>query len=247
VNRDYVATNLQRNGILVASPDAVTRIVHHPLQVHQILSLLIQNGLGRAAHPPTQPASFVPPEIELAEWFRDFQPSADLVGRAREVVAEIEAVTALETAGDRALERLSLLAFPLTLLGMILSFIASGHLVTHPPHPLDEEASEKRLQISQRATVISIGLLIALSGLDLVWTLLTSQAGQMVEVNPLASQLVEDPYRLIAFKVTVTLGSCGILFALRRRHSARLASWWLCLALTLLTFRWLVFHSMQVA
>jgi hypothetical protein len=42
----------------------------------------------------------VPPEIELAEWFRDFQPSADLVGRAREVVAEIEAVTALAPVPD---------------------------------------------------------------------------------------------------------------------------------------------------
>ncbi len=247
VNRDYVAANLEVDGILVSRPETFTRIVHHPQQIHEILGLLIQNGQGSATDSSTRPNSAEAPQGLLIDWFRDFQPSADLVRRASDVVAGIEEGMAAETAGERALQRLSRFAFPLTLLGMILSFVASGHLVSHPPHPLDEETSEKRLRIQQRATVVSIGLLIALSGLDLVWTLLTSQAGQMVEVNPLASQLVEDPFRLIAFKVTMTLGSCAILFALRDRQAARLASWWLCLALTLLTFRWLVFHSLQVA
>jgi hypothetical protein len=31
---------------------------------------------------------------------------------------------------------------------------------------------------------------------------------------------------------------------LRRHYIARLAAWWLCLACTILTFRWLMFNSM---
>jgi hypothetical protein len=52
---------------------------------------------------------------------------------------------------------------------------------------------------------------------------------------------------LSIFKATATLLSCSLLLFLRRHPRAQLASWWLCLVCTLLTFRWLVLNSMFVA
>jgi len=69
----------------------------------------------------------------------------------------------------------------------------------------------------------------------------------MRELNPLASRLISDPEALVAFKVVATLLGCGVLFALRRHSRAQLASWWMCLVCTMLTFRWLMFNSMFIA
>jgi hypothetical protein len=45
---------------------------------------------------------------------------------------------------------------------------------------------------------------VALSLLDLVWTLLVSQAGTMRELNPVGGRLIDAPAKLIAFKVART-------------------------------------------
>lgn len=140
-----------------------------------------------------------------------------------------------------------MLAYPLTLLGMVLSVIAFGHLLKSlPDHGAMRTNGGVTAEIV-RATVVSLGLVIVLSGLDLVWTLLASQSGQMRELNPLASRLISDPQALIAFKAVATLIACGLLFALRHHGRAQLASWWICLICTMLTFRWLMFNSMFIA
>ena len=38
-----------------------------------------------------------------------------------------------------------------------------------------------------------------------------------------------------------------LLVALRKHHRAQVAAWWVCLILTVLTFRWLVLNSLFVA
>jgi hypothetical protein len=89
-------------------------------------------------------------------------------------------------------------------------------------------------------------LIAALSGLDLVWTLLASHAGQMAELNPIGTQLLGNPLHLSLFKITATVASCSLLMFLRRHPRAQLATWWMCLICTVLTFRWLVLHSMFI-
>jgi hypothetical protein len=49
---------------------------------------------------------------------------------------------------------------------------------------------------------------------------------------------------LILFKAIAVSVTIGLLYALHRRPVAQVASWWSCLVLTLLTARWLTFHSM---
>jgi hypothetical protein len=44
----------------------------------------------------------------------------------------------------------------------------------------------------------------------------------------------------------MTIASCALLVALRKHHRAQVAAWWVCLILTVLTFRWLVLNSLFV-
>ncbi len=126
---------------------------------------------------------------------------------------------------------------------MVLAVLASGHLMNSLPARAPEGALVEESKV-MRAALISVGLVFLLSSLDLVWTILATQAGQMRELNPLGNGLINDPQSLVVFKSVATLTSCCILAALRRYHIARLASWWLCLVCTILTFRWLAFNSM---
>ncbi len=84
-----------------------------------------------------------------------------------------------------------------------------------------------------------------MSGLDLIWTLLAGQSGQMRELNPIGRNLIAHPVGLVAFKIIATVIGCVLLYVFRRDRRVAQAAWWLCLTLTVLTFRWLVFNSMH--
>lgn len=144
-------------------------------------------------------------------------------------------------------QRLSTWAYPLTIFGMLMSVISFGHLLQFPPRGNSDLVPSRRRAELCRATVIFLVMVVILSSLDLVWTLLTSQAGQMNELNPIGRELLNDPLLLAIFKIAATLCSCGLLLMLRRHPRAQLASWWMCLVCTLVTFRWLVLNSMFVA
>ncbi|MFG0332012.1 MAG: DUF5658 family protein, partial [Maioricimonas sp. JB049] len=107
----------------------------------------------------------------------------------------------------------------------------------------ETDASPQALRMLRR----SVLLIVVLSLFDLVWTILASQAGQMKELNPLASYFVHDPVGLIMFKSLATCLAVGLLVAMRHYRRAQTATWWLCLVCTLLLFRWLTFSSMYVA
>ncbi len=56
--------------------------------------------------------------------------------------------------------------------------------------------------------------------------------------------MIESPALLAVFKLTSLLLACWILLRLRRYHGAQVASWWMCLVCTVLTFRWVTFNSL---
>lgn len=178
------------------------------------------------------------------EWITDYQPSPAFLEKGQPFAERILETYAENMAKHSAMKRLDLFNYPLTIVGMLISVIAIGHLMSNPPNggkqPGEIEDSPEMLQVVTR----SLGLVVALSALDLVWTLLASQAGSMREINPVGGRLIHDPAMLILFKVTMTALAAGLIFKLRHYRRAQLASWWACLILTLLTVRWLTFSSM---
>lgn len=179
-----------------------------------------------------------------SDWITDFQPSSEFLMAAQPIVDVIDSAYDEGQTRAAAIRRLESFGCPLTIVGMVMSVFAIGHLMSNPPNAgktRDEvERSPEVIQIVTR----SLMLFIALSLLDLVWTLLASQAGTMRELNPVGGRLIDDPAKLILFKAAMTGLAAGLIFKLRYYRRAQLASWWACLILTLLTVRWLTFNSM---
>lgn len=200
---------------------------------------LIERLTNSLAHPAdreqwrTWLVSYVPPPQLADRAQRDLSESAQLEKKGRDAY--------------HSQQRLQSLAYPLTVLGMCLGVFALGHLLQSPPDNRLRAQSTRRCARHCRAAVISLVLIALLSGLDLTWTLLASQAGQMTELNPIGHQLLDQPTMLSALKVGSTFLSCGVLLMIRRHPRAQQATWWLCLICTVLTFRWLVLNSMFVA
>lgn len=173
------------------------------------------------------------------EWLRNYIPS------------ETEQILLTQHYNDRkqlenqnhravaAIRRLESFSYPLTLLGMIVGVVALGHLLRWPRKgDLAEAGSE-----TVRAVEIALWLMMGMALIDLVWTILASQAGMMREVNPLAEKLVDSPLQLSIFKTFATAVGFGIFYLWRQRQQIQVATWWMCLVCVLVTFRWIIFDS----
>ncbi|QDS89371.1 hypothetical protein EC9_35700 [Rosistilla ulvae] len=182
----------------------------------------------------------------MEAWFTSYTPSQDLIDAATVVVERYERANQINRAQVSAATALNQLTYPMTMFGLMVGVYAFGHLMMTTPKTPALFPEANLLDVMSRATVISVALICAHASLDLVWTLLTSRAGQMREINPVGAQFVDSPAALIAFKATVTLGACGLLIGLRKHRFAQTACWWMCLVCTILTFRWLIFSSMLV-
>ena len=182
----------------------------------------------------------------LSEWIASFRPSPAFLADA---TARLEILDSAQTANEEssvATLRLATFGYPLTILMMILVVLGFGHLLSHRPNTDEWNDDSPSNQLSQPFNRTLL-LIVGLSAVDLVWTLLVSQAGAMHELNPIGSQMIDDPLQLVAFKVLVTLAAVGLLYFCRRVPLARQASWWSCLVLTLVAARWLVFNSMFIS
>ncbi len=179
-------------------------------------------------------------------WLADYEPRKEFVTRAKQRLKRMRKVRESTLERIRNRSALASSGFLLTVIGMVVGVWALGHLLSSSPRP-DEGKAEQLDPTIVRATRISIVAVFVLSGFDLIWTLVASQAGQMREMNPLGSRLIENPGYLVGFKVAATLLGCGVLYAMRYHPRARKAAWWMCLVMTVLTFRWLVFNSMHLS
>lgn len=178
-----------------------------------------------------------------------FEPSDELIERlgpeierVQQAILENEAVH--QAAVASAFWNSKPVKYVITLLAMGLVVAACGTLLNYRPigraRWSEVDASGDGIPIVVRSVV----LLVLLGIFDLACTLVAQQAGGFAELNPLGSQLIENPVLLTAFKLTSLFLACGILLALRRYRGAQLASWWMCLLCTVLTFRWLTYNSM---
>ncbi|QDT11735.1 DUF5658 family protein [Planctomycetes bacterium K23_9] len=173
----------------------------------------------------------------------EFSRSEEFITRVK---AQHEQQAALGDAADRTTAANLLVArisYPMTVLAMVFVVLGFGHLLSNRPMQSEESA----LSTANRTVMIkSLSIIALLSIVDLVWTIAGANSGTMRELNPLGSHFIHDPTSLIFFKLIVTGTALGILYALRQKPIAHVASWWCCLLLTLLTARWVVFQSMFV-
>lgn len=236
-----VASDLRQasmGGIVAIYPEHEPLVLYPSGAGYQLLQLLTDRA-NISADPPESLTT-----NEASIWSRlvaDFRPSGDFTERAEldlrrvdEAGADGERTSASVFLSDR-------LAYPLSLLGMVGVVLGFGHLLSNRPTVDTETHDEKK---SHKIIVQSLVIIALFSIVDLVWTLTASNAGAMKELNPLGSQFISDARLLTLFKLSVTGMSIGILYTLRRKPIAHLASWWCCLLMTLLTARWVVFQSM---
>jgi len=181
------------------------------------------------------------------DWVGKFTPSLGLRARATSLINSFDQTDADAQAEISAVRRLNQFSYPLTLGGMILTVLSIGHLLGGRPAAgktaYEQDTSPETLRALQYSLIL-VGLL---SLLDLAQTIMTSQAGQMREVNPFGNSLIHSPALLSLFKIGATGLSIGLLFALRKYRRAQVAAWWACLILTVLALRWLTFNSMMIS
>lgn len=176
-------------------------------------------------------------------WISEFRVSDEFLARANAEIQNIDAIRAENRRATAAIRRLDASSYPLTVAGMVLVVLAVGHLLTHRPATDVISKVRSLTENEHKAVVQSLILVVGLSILDLVWTLLAHQAGEMKELNPLGARFVNDPQALIALKVIATTVAAAILFFTRRHLFARQACWWCCLVCTLLAARWISLTS----
>ncbi len=202
--------------------------------------------------PPSSPASVeLPYELSapvyreaLDQAIAEFKPSPEFRRRAGAYVSEI---VAADAAGEKIVKAslwADSISYPLTLFAMIVVVVAFGHLLSNKPRLEEGQAGSGVSPETQKVVLKSLLIFGLLSVVDLIWTISANATGSMREMNPLGQELIDDPIRLILFKTLAVSLTIGLLYSLHRRPIAQVASWWSCLVLTLLTARWLTFHSM---
>lgn len=137
--------------------------------------------------------------------------------------------------------------YALTVAGMVLVVLAFGTILSTKPEAADGWRHVDNSDSSIQLVVKCLLVMAVLSGFDLLCTVWTDSTGRFQEINPLAAGIIGSTAALIVFKVALTGLATGILWRLRRFRGAQLASWWICLLLTMLTVRWVVVESLLLA
>lgn len=243
-----IADELDAEPVMIAFPGQPPEYIYDLSDQYVFLKALLDHDFDSDEFHQFLNERATPEEQSVMKnWVQGLLVTDELRDRAHTLVEQVGAAEEKNLSEIRANRRLDAMAYPMTVLGMVLGILALGHLLKSFSKMENSEQGTLPSSEVLRATGVSIGLMVALSLFDLTWTVLASQAGVMKELNPLGSQMISDPTMLIAFKLAATFVGCGVLYALRRHERARRACWWLCLICTVLTFRWVMFNSMFVA
>lgn len=181
-------------------------------------------------------AAYIEPQPGMRSWLSDLIPGDELADRAVEYVDRVLKTERTNLAVVAAVRRFYDCSYPITVVAMATFVFSIGSLLAVRPQELVAVA------VSKDETSVNKFLLLiaAMSIIDLVWTLLAHQANHITEINPVGGVLLDDPSRVILFKVLATGLAIGILYRARTSPFARKACWWVCLTLALLMARWII-------
>jgi|GEM_PF-703717 len=237
--------------------DSGGRVVHVAFAEHPIVTLPITggglelltalqtNGDDRACL--DEALKRLPADTDsdmILDWIHRFQVTPELNDLVQTTAQFLDDVEHRNTKATSAVSRLRAMSYPMSVVGLLLSVFAFGHVVANkPPSRFAPDAAELTPETREMVNRCLL-LVVALSLLDLIWTILASQANQMTELNPLGREFIQNPALLGTFKFVMTGLGVGLLFALKQHRIAQTAAWWACMILTLLTMRWLTFNSM---
>lgn len=94
---------------------------------------------------------------------------------------------------------------------------------------------------------LTLAAVWVLSLFDLGFTLLESNRGHFVEMNPIAAKLLDEPVAaIVAYKVGLVGVGTIILLALRRHFIAELGCWFLFAANIYVAVRWYVYYGVTL-
>ncbi len=124
-------------------------------------------------------------------------------------------------------------------------FRANSEYPPGSPTNLDCESRRRfRWLTRPRRVGLTLAAVWVLSLFDLGFTLLESDRGHFVEMNPIAAKLLDGPAAaVIAYKVGLVGVGTIILVALRRHSVAELGCWFLFAANTYVAVRWYVYYG----
>lgn len=236
-----VECRLQDEGLLIVFPDNHTTFVTGGCELAVLETLLADTSREAKAKALMKLNSGW---IESARWMElagTFHGTPELVRRI-EKLKQDRAANYRKNVTSQELSRPVL--YGITVLGIVLGVVALGTLLSDRPNSntrwRDIDTSGDSIPMAVR----NIVLVVVLSFFDLGCTLLAQSSVGFVEMNPLGSGLLENPLLLTGFKVVSLLVSCAILLSLRRYRGAQIASWWMCLVCTILTFRWATYGTL---
>ena len=244
---DVLSTCLWLEGTIVLFSGFPVEMFNGKSTSYDVLKVLADDDAGNTFMAGEQ--QWLPPGIDRGAWItwiREYRCPQDLKIRATELVEQVDHILAAHHAQVAANRTLAVIAYPLTVGGMLLVVLSFGHLLSFQPM-FGGEGKTDSSPLTLRAVRKTLMLLAASAALDLTWTILVSRTGSMKELNPLGSALINDPQSLIILKVVATSVAVGILSALKRHRIAQKGSWWGCLVYTLLIARWLTFNSMFIS
>ncbi len=225
---------LESGGLVILSEEQNLVELYSRSYLYDIVDALLDESDAKIESIPDSIRSRLP----------ELRSDAALMTRAEDFQSVAEEIEQNNLRSVQSVLWLDRAAYPLTTLGMLLVVLATGQLLINRP-PQGKELN-KHSDESSSSTIRFVTMIVAFSILDLIWTILASHDGSMRELNPIGSHLISDPRLLVLFKASTTGVAVAILIYLRRIQRVHLASWWMCLLLTLLTARWLVFNSLLV-
>lgn len=247
-----VERQLGQKALLIILGNETAGFVHSPDAIF-ILDILLSDAASE-----TKVKSLMQQDvswISSADWSRvveKFQPTPELSARVLPLADKYNSTLEENAATHGRLKWYAFLdsepvKYGVTVTAMLLAVVATGSLLTHRPASGGRWRETNSGSDSMGMVVRNVVLLSLLGGFDLLLTLAAQQAGGFLELNPIGVGLIGSPILLCAFKIAAFVGACAILVKLRHYRGAQIASWWLCLVCTILTYRWLTFNSLFLA
>lgn len=204
---------------------------------------------------PGQPVSmenvkgWSPIGVSLDEWnlhFQNLKVTSEFRERAEELFRQVEQ---RESRADWSILVTGVFhrsGYLFTVTALVLVTLAVGQLLGSHRHLVPDEASSVDPKVADGAFMRNLKLIVALATLDLLWTIGAAAAGEMIELNPIGSRLIQSPWALTLLKLFCTLIAVTIFHGFRQHPLIRKANWWSCAMYMLVGMRWIFLSGAMI-